>query len=53
MNDQAKQNRQRVAAFRQRKREAGFVAKERWAHPDDWPEIDKVIRRLNDRRGAK
>ena len=45
------QNRQRVAKARQRKREAGLVPKERWAHPDDWPEIDRLIQRLTKARG--
>ena len=50
MTDQAKQNRQRVAKARQRKRDAGLVPKERWAHPDDWPEIDALITKLGNHR---
>ena len=50
MTDAAKQNRQRVAKTRQRKRDAGLVPKERWAHPDDWPEIDALIKRLSAKR---
>ena len=53
MNDSAKKNRAAVAAFRKRKRETGFIAKERWAHPDDWPEIDALIKRLNAKRGKE
>ena len=44
------QNRQRVAKTRQRKRDAGLVPKERWAHPDDWPQIDRLIQRLTAKR---
>ena len=46
----AVQNRQRVAKARQRKRDAGLVPKERWAHPDDWPQIDALIARLTKSR---
>ena len=48
--DAAKQNRQRVAKARQRKRDAGLVPKERWAHPDDWPQIDALIAKLTKHR---
>ena len=50
MTDAAKLNRQRVAKARQRKRDAGLVPKERWAHSDDWPEIDALIARLTESR---
>ena len=50
MPSDAKKNRQRVAKARQRKRDAGLVPKERWAHPDDWPQIDKLIQRLTAKR---
>ena len=50
MTDPAKLNRQRVAKARQRKRDAGLVPKERWAHPDDWPQIDALIQRLTAKR---
>ena len=50
MIDDAQLNRQRVAKTRQRKRDAGLVPKERWAHPDDWTKIDALIARLNKKR---
>ena len=50
MTNPAKQNRQRVAKARQRKRDAGLVPKERWAHPDDWPQIDALIAMLTKSR---
>ena len=44
------QNRQRVAKTRQRKRDAGLAPKERWAHPEDWPQIDALIAKLTRKR---
>lgn len=38
--------RERVAQSRQRKREAGLIPKERWAHPNDWPKIDAYMAQL-------
>lgn len=36
----------RVAEHRRRLRAKGLLPRERWAHPDDWPEIDELIQRL-------
>jgi hypothetical protein len=43
----------RVAKHEAAQREAGRVQRKRWAHPDDWPEIDRVIDRLNKARTKK
>jgi len=43
-------SRARVAAYEQRKRDAGLVQRKRWAHPEDWPRIDRYIERLNKAR---
>ena len=48
--DEAKQNRQRVARHEQKKRDAGLVQRKRWAHPDDWPQIDALIAKLTRKR---
>jgi len=45
MNDQAELNRERVKRHEQRKRDQGLVQRKRWAHPDDWPAIDRYIER--------
>lgn len=36
----------RVAALEQRHRSAGEVQRKRWAHPDDWPQVDALIAAL-------
>jgi len=45
-----KTGKKRQAAYRQRFREAGFKAKEVWAHIEDWPVIDRLVERLRKRR---
>ena len=50
MSDQAKLNRERVNRHEQRKRDQGLVQRKRWAHPDDWPQIDRLIQRLTAKR---
>lgn len=35
-----------TARWRQARRDAGEVPKERWAHPDDWPAIDNFMAKL-------
>lgn len=49
-NKEQKRNRGYVAAARQRRRERGLVAKERWAYPEDWQTIDLVIEQLTAQR---
>lgn len=50
MTDQAKLNRKRVNRHEQRKRDQGLVQRKRWAHPEDWPAIDRYIERKNKAR---
>ena len=46
----AKTTAQRMAEMYKRRKDAGFVRRDRWAHPDDWPEIDVLISRLSEKR---
>lgn len=46
----AKHAAQRMAEMHERRKDAGLVRRDRWAHPDDWPEIDALIARLTERR---
>lgn len=46
-----KQIREATAKRRQARRDAGQVPKERWADPEDWPEIDHLILELERKRG--
>jgi hypothetical protein len=48
-----KAGKKRQAEYRQRLREAGFKAKEVWAHIDDWPLIERLVERLRKRRERK
>jgi hypothetical protein len=36
-----------------RRRAVGLVQRKRWAHPDDWPEIDALIIHLTKQRRRK
>lgn len=48
-----KLGKKRQAEYRQRLREAGFKAKEVWAHIEDWPVIERRVERLRKRRERK
>ncbi len=41
---------QRRKALEDRERAKGRVQRKRWAHPKDWPEIDRLIAELNKAR---
>lgn len=53
MGKGVKPGKKRQAAYRERLREAGFKAKEVWAHVEDWPVIDRLLERLRKRRNGK
>jgi hypothetical protein len=46
----AKTAAERMEAMNARKRAAGLVSRQKWAHPDDWPDIDAFIEAVNARR---
>ena len=46
----AKSAAQRMAEMYKRRKDSGFVRRDRWAHPDDWPEIDELISKLVEQR---
>jgi hypothetical protein len=48
-----KLGKKRQAEYRQRLREAGFKAKEVWAHIEDWPVTERLVERLRKRRERK
>ena len=37
---------------RDRMRERGYVLKQHWVHPEDWPLVQKYLRRVNKKRNA-
>ena len=41
---------ERKAAERDRKKELGFVRRDVWAHPDDWPAIRDLEKKLYKKR---
>lgn len=43
----------RVARLEQKQRENGRVQRKRWAHPEDWSEIDRLIYNLNKKREVR
>lgn len=43
-------SREYVAAYREKLRRYGFVTKQEFIHPDDWPEIQALIREKRKRR---
>jgi len=43
----AKTSAQRRKALEDRERAKGRVQRKRWAHPDDWAAIDRLIAELN------
>ena len=45
--DKRKGAAQRKALERQRKKDAGFVKKEFWCRPEDWPKIETFLKKLN------
>lgn len=47
----AKTPAQRKADERERLRERGFVLRQFWVHPDDWPRVQKYLLRINKLRG--
>ena len=49
----AKPARKRMAEMYKRRKDAGFVRRDRWAHPDDWPEIDAMISRISEQRNKR
>lgn len=50
MTDRAAQLRAATAKRRKARRDAGEVPKERWAHPDDWSELDRLFTDLAAKR---
>lgn len=51
MNEsKAKTPAQRKAEEAERKKALGLVRRGVWAHPDDWPEIKKLVEELNEKR---
>jgi hypothetical protein len=43
---------ERQAARTARLRAAGLVPRQAWAHPDDWPRVQRYLQRLAKQRGA-
>lgn len=41
---------QRKAAERERMREAGYVLRQFWVHPQDWPRVQAYLKRVNKAR---
>lgn len=52
-NIKAKTTAQRKAEESERKKSLGLVRRGVWAHPDDWPEIKKLVDELNNKRFNK
>jgi hypothetical protein len=42
----------RKVEHRERMREAGFVLKQVWVHPDDWPALQRMIERRRKKRAG-
>lgn len=40
----------RKRSERERMTEAGFKRRDLWAHPDDWPDIRELEKKLKDKR---
>ena len=49
----AKTAAQRKAAERQRARSAGYVLRQFWIHPKDWPRVQKYLKRFGINQEAK
>jgi hypothetical protein len=47
-----KSDAERKRAERVRMRERGYVLKQFWVHPEDWPQIAKYLDRINKQRAA-
>ena len=44
---------QRMAEMYKRRKDAGFVRRDIWAHQDDWPEIKAFVALLAEQRNNK
>jgi hypothetical protein len=56
-NEGASQAREAAAARkkieRDRRREAGFVPREFWVRPADWPRVEKYLLRVNKKKAGQ
>lgn len=41
---------ERKAAERERMRSKGYILRQFWVHPKDWPLVQKYLQRVNGRR---
>lgn len=49
----AKSVAERKADERARMRKLGYVLRQFWVHPQDWPRVKKYLERVNARRGER
>lgn len=50
MTDKRKAAAERKRLERQRKKDAGLIRRDVWAHPDDWPVLRKLEEDLQNKR---
>lgn len=51
--EMAKSVAERKADERARMRKLGYVLRQFWVHPQDWPRVKKYLERVNARRGER
>ena len=49
----AKSDAERKADERARMRKLGYVLRQFWVHPQDWPSVKRYLERVNKRRGER